>query len=534
MHGYSRLGTSTTATANGRSVTVSTTPSPPSSPRLHHGRSKLAASNVSIIPLSNQLMVSVSPHYTLTPGSTMVATATPSHLSLPLPHIYRKYHHPHISLSLTTSGNSLYSPLPINTPPSHSYRPVSLAAADAINSPTNSNPGHNSMRFTRPRHRYHHTTPSLLSSSSSHSFQSDELVIEDEEFGLKGRQSSSLSPTPTLTRSTMMSPKEISVDRGGGGGAHFRQLLPFQIIHVLGNLMRIWSIYSMYAYLTTHTKASVLLFIFTCLLPSSFFFLLLHKPWKGRPLPNTQVVPSVINGAITALYFILWSKGVKSCGPLRAIMAEYSGAVLGVLSAVLYGRRGHMWKKDNVETEVVQTEKVLSITDMIVPILAGILSALRRVIARRVSLKNQLKRRLNTITITSATCFLFPVAMWDLIMGSTSDNSEALPFFAWPFLSTILFGILLIFYVDSMAEERLHMVFSSPRQLMVAAGCIIVLEINYKMDFSLPGFLLCAIILGFGIYVATSLDRARKDSSKKSPVSSGIFEDEVEMPSLPT
>lgn len=30
-----------------------------------------------------------------------------------------------------------------------------------------------------------------------------------------------------------------------------------------------------------------------------------------------QVIPSVINGVITALYFILWGKGVKSCGPLR-------------------------------------------------------------------------------------------------------------------------------------------------------------------------------------------------------------------------
>jgi hypothetical protein len=85
-----------------------------------------------------------------------------------------------------------------------------------------------------------------------------------------------------------------------------------------------------------------------------------------------------------------------------------------------------------------------------------------------------------------------------------------------------------------MAEERLHMVFSSPRQLMVAAGCIIVLEINYKMDFSLPGFMVCALILAFGIYKATSLDRARKDSSKKSNESIGILGDEVEMPSLPT
>lgn len=30
-----------------------------------------------------------------------------------------------------------------------------------------------------------------------------------------------------------------------------------------------------------------------------------------------QVVPSIINGGITALYFILWGKGLKSCGPLR-------------------------------------------------------------------------------------------------------------------------------------------------------------------------------------------------------------------------
>ncbi|KAM7276327.1 hypothetical protein ACFE04_018193 [Oxalis oulophora] len=40
------------------------------------------------------------------------------------------------------------------------------------------------------------------SSSLSHDFRSDELVIEDEEFGLEGRQSSSLSPTPTRSTTT--------------------------------------------------------------------------------------------------------------------------------------------------------------------------------------------------------------------------------------------------------------------------------------------------------------------------------------------
>nr|GEY55424.1 zinc transporter 5 [Tanacetum cinerariifolium] len=129
-----------------------------------------------------------------------------------------------------------------------------------------------------------------------------------------------------------------------------------------------------------------------------------------------------------------------------AILAEYSGAVLGVLSAVLYGRRGHLWKKvgglvamlasfyflsegwamathspfyilsKSFQESEGQTEHVLDLKSMISPILAGILSALRRVIARRISLKNQLKRRLHAITIASATCFLFPVAMWDMIV----------------------------------------------------------------------------------------------------------------------
>lgn len=46
---------------------------------------------------------------------------------------------------------------------------------------------------------------------------------------------------------------------------------------------------------------------------------------------------------------------------------------------------------------------------------------------------------------------------------------------------------------------RLHMVFSSPRHIMVAGGCLIVMEIFYKMDFSLPGFLICCTLLGFGM-----------------------------------
>ncbi|CAM8987714.1 unnamed protein product [Rhodiola kirilowii] len=286
----------------------------------------------------------------------------------------------------------------------------------------------------------------------------------------------------------MMSPKPLSdVDRGSAHSSPFRHA-PFQIAHVMGNFMRLWS-----------------------------------KPWKGRPLSNTQVIPSVINGAITALYFILWGKSLKSIGPQRTILAEYSGAVLGVLSGVLYGRRGHMLKKLGGLIAMLASFYFLS---------QG--WSMTQVIARRVSLKNQFKRRLHAITIASATCFLFPVAMWDIIIGSTTNRDMNMPFSLWAYSSFILFGIVLTFYVDSIAEERLHMVFSSPRHLMVAGGCIIVLETLYKTDFSLPGFLVCSMILGFGIYQATSLEHTRKDSFQRGDLSNGSISSTMEMSSLPT
>ncbi|KAG9448913.1 hypothetical protein H6P81_008878 [Aristolochia fimbriata] len=339
----------------------------------------------------------------------------------------------------------------------------------------------------------------------------------------------------------MMSPKQGSDDRIGRSSSSFRHT-PFRIIHIFGNFMRIWSVYSMYHYLS-QSGASVVGFIFMCLLLSSIIFLSLQTPWKGRPLSNSQVIPSVINGGIMALYFIFWGKGLKSCGPLRALLAEYSGAVLGVLSAMLYGRRGHIWKKvgglvammlsfyflaqgwatstyspfyilnflpfkDSHEIESAVEGKSLGISDMVVPISAGVLSALRRVIARRVSLKTQLKRRLHALTIAAATCFVFPLAMLDTVLGSSPDSSIQFSFPNWAFLSTVFFGVIFIFYVDNIAEERLHLVFSSLRHLVVAGGCIIIMEILYKMDFSLVGFLICSTILGLGIHQATSMERS--------------------------
>ncbi|KAJ6805902.1 hypothetical protein M6B38_313960 [Iris pallida] len=335
---------------------------------------------------------------------------------------------------------------------------------------------------------------------------------------------------------------------------------PLQVIHVIGNFMRIWSVYSMYHYLSQQGEP-VVVFLFSCLVPASIIFLVLQKPWKGRPLPNSQVVPSVVNGGILSLYFVVWGKGLLSCGPLVALLAEYAGAVLGVLSAVLYGRRVNVWKKIGglvamlasyyilsrgwatrtyspfyrIGSEpLVQAKQTVGIQEMLVPISAGILSALRRVIARRISLKNQLKRRLHAITVTSATCFLFPLAMWDTILGSPSDSIVKFQLPSWAYLSTVLFGIVFMFYVDNIAEERLHLVFSSPRHLMVAGGCIIVMEMSYRMDFSLLGFLVCCSLLGFGIFEATSLERSKRVPLDGQEISDETFQDQLQMSPLPS
>lgn len=356
----------------------------------------------------------------------------------------------------------------------------------------------------------------------------------------------------------MMSPKEPPSDLRAARTPPIRQA-PLQVIQVLGNFMRIWSVYALYGHLSQKGD-SVILFIFSCVVLASIIFFLLQKPWKGRPLPNSQLVPTIINGAIMALFLILWGKGLLSCGPLITLLSEYAGAVLGVLSALFYGRRVSIWKKmgglvamsasfyflsigwatstyspfySTVSEKVDQSRQYLGFKEMAVPILAGILSALRRVMARRVSLKNQLKRRLHAITVASAACFLFPLAMWDTILGSESNSIANLQIMNWAYFSTVLFGTVLIFYTDNLAEERLHLVFSSPRHLMVATGCIMVMEISYKKDFSLLGFLICSSVLAFGIFEATSLERLRRSSLDTQEISDGTFENNIQMSSLP-
>ncbi|CAM6109641.1 unnamed protein product [Calypogeia fissa] len=315
---------------------------------------------------------------------------------------------------------------------------------------------------------------------------------------------------------------------------------PMQAIHVVGRFGRLLSVYALYQYLMGG-KSSVVVFTFGTLLGSTIIFFAIQKPWKGRPLSQSQLVPTLINGGVLALSLVLWGKGLRACGPVRTVLAEYVGAVLGAISTLLFGRGGHVQRKiggliamlaafyflsqgwamatfspfsfkSNSTSEGSGYEKGhVGLQSMIVPIVSGLLAALRRIIARRVSLKSRSKKRFHAITVAAATCFLFPFAIVNLALGDSGSKSENHGLAVVPYLITIFFGTVMIYYVDAFVEDKLQVLPSSPQHLLVTGFCLIILEFLYRMDFSFLGFLWCLAWLGSGIYAATILDKFRRE-----------------------
>lgn len=318
---------------------------------------------------------------------------------------------------------------------------------------------------------------------------------------------------------------------------------PIYTIHLVGRFLRLISVYIVHGYLLL-PGASVVTFTFVCLLTATIFFLILHRPWKGRPLSTTELVPTLVNGAVLALSYVLWGKALRDCGPVRTVMGEYVGAFVGAASTLVFGRGGGKWKKvgglmamsasyfflsqgwamasyspfsfrnGEVAQSSVSKKGPIGISSMSLPIFAGILAALSRVIARRVSLKTQLKRRLHVVSVTAATWLLFPFAVFQSAQMKDGVRIDDHLLLLWPFVSNTVFGILMIFYVDLISEERLHIVVASPKHLLVTSCCIIVLEILNKMDFSVLGFVICTSLLGLGIFESTSLERIKRGSTQ--------------------
>eukprot|EP00850_Spirogloea_muscicola_P000973 SM000003S11218 [mRNA] locus=s3:1673326:1679568:+ [translate_table: standard] len=356
--------------------------------------------------------------------------------------------------------------------------------------------------------------------------------------------------------------------------------VPQHAFYAVGRILRLLAVYGAYHYLAA-THASAVILTFWCLLGSAVIFVLLQRPWAGRTLPNSTWVPTILNGAIMALSLLFFFIALRNSGPIRTLLAEYSGAVIAAASTMLFGRRtsrkykvyglvamlaaflllsqgwtttsplwfyiqGHgitllelcsgAWfmsrilaccvsctlcflhskivpldsttPRANVEQADMAAQGLRGSTT--IPVLAGLLSALRRLLARRAAHKTKAKKRLHAVTVASAAVFMLPLSIVQLATGASQEQLPYEGSFARVYLGMVIFGLVLSFYIEIFAEERLALGPASLKHLVVTVAGAFVLELVYQTTFFPPGFLLVSALLGIGLYWATVIDRPKK------------------------
>ncbi|CAI5982285.1 unnamed protein product [Closterium sp. NIES-64] len=348
---------------------------------------------------------------------------------------------------------------------------------------------------------------------------------------------------------------------------------PLHAFYVVGRSLRVLSVFAAYRFLV-ESDVSVLLFAFFSLLGAAILFFLLQRPWKGKRLTNTQWGISVMNGGVLALAVVTWAYGLKQCGPLRSVMAEYSGAVVATISTMIFGRRGHRvlklygaiamlaafyllasgiplgptlppdfpppanpfplgldstaattaastaadgstgsstgssskggaagavgvgaaggeggagllaWQFARMSgSGMVEAAGGNPLTAMLLPVVAGVLFALRRLLARlgkvllsytkspgspfllspvtppvlpsvSPSHQSQQKKRLHAVTAVSSVFFLLPIAIFQLSGGAQALEVEVGGRAMQVYAVVILAGLVFSFYVDTLAEDK--------------------------------------------------------------------------------
>ncbi|KAH9535212.1 hypothetical protein CY35_17G041300 [Sphagnum magellanicum] len=304
-------------------------------------------------------------------------------------------------------------------------------------------------------------------------------------------------------------------------------------------------------------QAGLVIFAAGAFLGSALLFLLLiHRPWRGRPLSSAQVALSFGNAGLLVLCFLLRLQGLRSCGRLETILAEYAGVVaakgllnlfllqkarfssakFGGLVAISIGlillsqgwaeaacspvsfktgfrlrslrarlkqqqQHGNLGvaKEDSGGLIVVDAKDCGRALAMLSPVLAGVLSAFHKLIASQTVLKTIPKKRQCALSFAFGTLLLLPVAVVLLSFDSYPGQQQLGRSALWPLLSTILFGMVGAFVGETYTEEKLQVSTYSRSHFVVIMCVLCVLELLYGSKVSLPGFLFCGLLLGIGI-----------------------------------
>ncbi|GAQ90907.1 Cation efflux family protein [Klebsormidium nitens] len=321
--------------------------------------------------------------------------------------------------------------------------------------------------------------------------------------------------------------------------------LPQLSFYGSGKFLRMLCVYAVYQYLET-TSASLIQFVFWCLLGSALAFLVIQQPWKGRPLPSSQWAPTVINGFVLAMSLLLWGHALRTSGVIRTIVAEYAGVAVGGISMLFLSKRGNRarkiqgllslaaaffmfsrgWSSATSSPflklrQLVNSDMQPATSDsadagqvsMLVPVAAGLMAAARRLLARRVALKTQSKKRMQAITVISAALFMAPMAFFEYLSLGNSEGQPYAGSVIGVHLAFIVFGIVLHFYVESFGEDRLNINSSSPMSVAFTLGSVAAVELFNKGDFSVLGFALCSSVLALGVHLSGSVEISRREAA---------------------
>lgn len=124
----------------------------------------------------------------------------------------------------------------------------------------------------------------------------------------------------------------------GGASGRGAQLSSNAALAVLsaGKLSRVAAAFISFAYLDSAVALPLYLFFVT--VGAAACLLALQRPWKGRRIGARRAKKLFIGGAVMALMLYVWSAGLRSAGPLRALLIDGAELPLLYIFAVVSGR----------------------------------------------------------------------------------------------------------------------------------------------------------------------------------------------------
>lgn len=123
-----------------------------------------------------------------------------------------------------------------------------------------------------------------------------------------------------------------------GSASPASALTPHSALAVLsiGKLSRVAAAFVSFSYLQSAVALPLYLFFVT--LGASVCLLALQRPWNGRRIGARRGKKLIVAGAIMSMMLYVWSAGLRSAGPLRALLIDGAELPLLYIFAVVSGR----------------------------------------------------------------------------------------------------------------------------------------------------------------------------------------------------